>query len=121
MTIRKVMALTFAFALVVAACGDDDDSAGPGDWPDKIVFGFVPSQDQSELQDDIEPFMQVLRDALNIEVEGFVSTDYTGLVVALGSGTADLGSFGPTGYTSSPAATSSRWRRSARTSTEAVR
>ncbi len=98
MTIRKVMALTFAFALVVAACGDDDDSAGPGDWPDKIVFGFVPSQDQSELQDDIEPFMQVLRDALNIEVEGFVSTDYTGLVVALGSGTADLGSFGPTGY-----------------------
>jgi len=35
---------------------------------------------------------------LGIDVEGIVTTDYTGLVTAMGSGTADLGAFGPFGY-----------------------
>jgi len=37
-------------------------------WPEKIVFGFVPSQDQEELQDDVDTFAAVLSDALGIEV-----------------------------------------------------
>jgi len=67
-------------------------------WPDKIVFGFVPSQDQEELQDDVDTFAGVLSDALGIEVEGLVTTDYTGLGVAMGTGQADFGAFGPAGY-----------------------
>ena len=42
--------------------------------------------------------MDVLEDALGIEVEGVVTTDYTGLVTAMGTGQADLGAFGPFGY-----------------------
>jgi basic membrane protein A len=76
-----------------SAC--DDPTAG---WPDKIVFGFVPSQDQEELQDDVDTFAQVLSDALGIEVEGLVTTDYTGLGVAMGTGQADFGAFGPAGF-----------------------
>ncbi len=68
------------------------------DWPEKLVFGFVPSQEQETLQDDIQPFIDVLQDALGIEVEGVVTTDYTGLVTAMGSGQAQLGAFGPFGY-----------------------
>jgi len=68
------------------------------DWPEKIVFGFVPSQEQDSLQDDIQPFIDVLESALGIEVEGVVTTDYTGLVTAMGTGSADLGAFGPFGY-----------------------
>jgi phosphonate transport system substrate-binding protein len=68
------------------------------DWPEKLVFGFVPSQEQGELQDDIQPFIDVLEAALGIEVEGFVTTDYTGLVTTMGSGQTDLGAFGPFGY-----------------------
>jgi len=67
----------------------------PEDWPEKLVFGFVPSQEQDTLQDDIGPFIATL----GIEVEGVVTTDYTGLVTAMGTGTADLGAFGPFGYT----------------------
>ena len=40
----------------------------------------------------------MLEDALGIEVEGVVTTDYTGLVTAMGTGQADLGAFGPFGY-----------------------
>ncbi len=68
------------------------------DWPDKIVVGFIPSERQETLQDTIQPFMQALSDALGIEVEGVVTTDYNGLVVALGTGQADFGAFGPFGY-----------------------
>jgi phosphonate transport system substrate-binding protein len=68
------------------------------DWPESIVFGFVPSQEQETLQDDIQPFIDVLEAGLGITVEGVVTTDYTGLVTAMGSGQADLGAFGPFGY-----------------------
>ena len=78
---------------------EPEEPSVPEDWPDKIVFGFVPSQEQESLQDDIQPFIQVLEDGLGIEVEGIVTTDYTGLVTAMGTDQADLGAFGPFGYT----------------------
>ena len=68
------------------------------DWPDKVIFGFVPSQDIEELRDDVDTFAAVLSDALGIQVEGVVTTDYPALGVALGTGQADLGAFGPAGY-----------------------
>lgn len=121
---RALWALLAVFALVVAACTTTTDSTtttaapdpGPvatdppdqatttteedpmADWPDKIIFGFVPSQEQEQLSDDIQPFIDVLTAALGIEVEGVVTTDYTGLVTAMGTGQADFGAFGPFGY-----------------------
>ena len=65
--------------------------------PDIVI---IIGDDQHEwFQDDIQPFMDVLSSALGIEVEGIVTTDYTGLVTAMGTGKADLGAFGPFGYT----------------------
>lgn len=87
---KGLWALLAVFALIVAACGDGD--------PDTLVFGFVPSQEETELQDDVDTFAAVLSDALDIPVEGIVTTDYTGLGVALGTGEADMGAFGPAGY-----------------------
>lgn len=75
------------------------EAAGPPEgWPEKIVFGFVPSAEQTELQDDIQPFIDVLSDGLGIEVEGFVTTDYNGLQVAMGTGQADVGAFATLAY-----------------------
>lgn len=122
---RALWAIVAVLALIVAACGDGEAEETTttaeepaatttteaemeettttaademADWPESIVFGFVPSQEQEELQDDIQPFVDVLTDALGIEVEGIVTTDYTGLVTAMGTGQADLGAFGPFGY-----------------------
>ena len=73
--------------------------AGPNaDWPDSITVGFIPSERQEELQDNIQPFMDALAERLGIEVEGIVTADYNGLVVALGTGQVDFGAFGPFGY-----------------------
>ena len=65
---------------------------------DKIIFGFVPSAEQTDLQDNIQPLMTVLSEGLGIEVEGFVTSDYSGLLVAMGSGQADIGAFNTLGY-----------------------
>ncbi len=100
MNLRRLTAVLLAVVVVASACGSDDtQQKADGSWPDKIVFGFVPSQEQEALQDDIQPFIDVLENALGIEVEGVVTTDYTGLVTAMGTGKADLGAFGPFGYT----------------------
>lgn len=68
------------------------------DWPDKITVGFIPSERQEELADNIVPFMDALAEALGIEVEGIVTADYNGLVIALGNDQVDFGAFGPFGY-----------------------
>ncbi|GIS98299.1 MAG: phosphonates-binding protein [Acidimicrobiales bacterium] len=100
MKIRSLITALLALVLIASACGSDEATAAAGDgtWPDKITFGFVPSTEQESLADDIQPFMDVLTEALGIEVEGIVTTDYTGLVTAMGTGKADLGAFGPFGY-----------------------
>jgi phosphonate transport system substrate-binding protein len=120
---RSLLALVAILALVLAACGGDTEetttTAGAGDtttteevveettttedtsgsdWPERLVFGFVPSQEVSELQDDVETFAGILSDALGIEVVGEVTTDYTALALAMGTGQADMGAFGPAGY-----------------------
>lgn len=125
MNIRRTLLLLVALTLVAAACGDSgttETTAAPSttvpsdgttdttdgasattadpmsDWPEEIVFGFIPSEQQEELQTNIQPFMDALSEKLGIEVTGLVTADYTGLVVALGTGQADLGAFGPFGY-----------------------
>jgi len=124
---KRLLALLAVLAMGAAACGGDDageettttaadttttteamddetttteamEDDPRADWPERLVFGFVPSQEVSELQDDVDTFAAILSDALGIEVEGTVTTDYTGLGVALGTGQADLGAFGPAGF-----------------------
>ena len=114
---KKSFLILFVLSLVLAACGGSADEetveepvaveeAETLDAPattvaetlDKITFGFVPSAEQAELLDNIQPLMKVLSDGLGIEVEGFVTSDYSGLLVAMGSGQADIGAFNTLGY-----------------------
>ena len=114
---KKSFLILLVLSLVLAACGGGADEetveepvaveeAETLDAPattvaetlDKITFGFVPSAEQAELLDNIQPLMKVLSDGLGIEVEGFVTSDYSGLLVAMGSGQADIGAFNTLGY-----------------------
>ena len=125
---RSIVALLIALVMVLAACastGSDDtttttaDAGGDtttttaaapddttttteadptADWPEKIIYGFIPSERQDKLADTVQPYMDYLSQELGIEVEGVITADYNGLVVAMGAGQADLGAFGPLGY-----------------------
>jgi len=125
---RSIIALLVALLMVLAACADtgSDDTttttAGEGgdtttttegdsgdtttttegdmasEWPEKIVYGFIPSEQAETLGDTIQPYMEFLSNELGIEVEGVVTQDYNGLVVVMGVGQAQLGAFGLFGY-----------------------
>ena len=113
---KKTILILLCLSLVFAACGTaeeetveepavveeteslDAPATTTAEVLDKIVFGFVPSAEQAELLDNIQPMMKVLSEGLGIEVEGFVTSDYSGLLVAMGSGQADVGAFATLGY-----------------------
>jgi phosphonate transport system substrate-binding protein len=123
LTHLRLSAVLIAMLLVVTACtgggaspsgaADESDAAsapaesgsGAGgdtaDWPDEIVIGFVPSREADTLVENIADLETALAEGLSeaagreITVEGFVPSDYTGLVTAMESGQAHIGAFGP--------------------------
>ena len=98
MRATRILAVLLAVTVVATGCGSSDDQSVDGTWPSKITFGFVPSNEQEHLQDQVQPFMQALEEALGIEVEGVVTTDYTALITAIGTGKVEVGAMGPFAY-----------------------
>lgn len=101
MKFRKWAAVLAAAATVLTACGGDDDSNGSDNndsgsgLPDKIVLGLVPSQEADQLVEDASALADLLAEELGVEVESTISDNYTALVVAMQTGQADVGMFGP--------------------------
>ena len=68
----------------------------PEDWPDDIVFTLTPSQETGGLIETAEPLADMLSAELGIGVTPLVPTDYSGVIVALESGQAQVaGGLGP--------------------------
>lgn len=70
-------------------------SEAPGMIPETLVLGLVPSREADVLIENAQPLADYLASTLGIAVESFVPTDYTGLVVAMQTGQAHIGAFGP--------------------------
>lgn len=69
--------------------------ASAQETPTRLVLGMVPSREAERIVDSLEPLAELLSERLLIPVDTFVSTNYTGLVEALGTGQIDIGLFGP--------------------------
>ena len=113
---KKTFLILLCLSMLLVACGGsaeetveepavaeeseslDSPATTVAETLDKITFGFIPSAEQTDLQDNIQPLMKVLSDGLGIEVEGFVTSDFSGLLVAMGAGQADIGAFNTLGY-----------------------
>jgi phosphonate transport system substrate-binding protein len=91
-------AALIAATLALPAGAQSPSAAGstsPGRIPDKLILGLVPSSDANALVTNAQPLADYLTTALGIPVESLVPTDYTALVVAMGTQQADIGAFGP--------------------------
>jgi phosphonate transport system substrate-binding protein len=84
------------FALIVGLLVGLAPAFAQGDVPDRLVLGMVPSREAGAIVDTLDPFAELLSERLLVPVETFVSTNYTGLVEAMGTGRVDVGFFGPT-------------------------
>lgn len=88
--------------LLLAGCGTGDRSgdggaqeSNPHGWPDRVILGLVPSHEVDQLVEDAEVLGGLLAAELGLAVETFVPTDYAALVVAMETGRAHIGMFGP--------------------------
>jgi phosphonate transport system substrate-binding protein len=63
--------------------------------PEKLVLGMVPSREANVIVDNLSQIAEILTAKLGIPVETFVSTNFVGLVEAMGTGRVDIGLFGP--------------------------
>lgn len=63
--------------------------------PEKLVIGMVPSREADAIVDSLDPIAEMISARIGIPVETFVSTNYVGLVEAIGTGRVDVGMFGP--------------------------
>ncbi|MDI3269936.1 MAG: phosphate/phosphite/phosphonate ABC transporter substrate-binding protein [Bacillota bacterium] len=78
---------------LMSACG-----ATAAVEPQKLVVGFVPSQEAENLQAKAKPLADLLTEQLGIPVEVFVGSDYTAVIEGMGAGKVDIGFLNPKGY-----------------------
>lgn len=90
----RVLAAVLAAAALLTACGGGGE-AETAAAPERLVLGLVPSAEVDRLTTDATALGELLSAELGIPVEPFVSESYAALVVAMQSGQADVGMFGP--------------------------
>lgn len=74
---------------------ESEEGAAGEDWPEELILGLVPSQDMDKLVEDASVLGDLLSEELGIPVSTNITDDYTALVVAMGTGQAHVGMFGP--------------------------
>ncbi|HLQ70248.1 MAG TPA: phosphate/phosphite/phosphonate ABC transporter substrate-binding protein [Bacillota bacterium] len=105
---RKLFSLMLmlTLALILAACGDSNDSdnnaangdSGDSEDPDTLVIGFVPSQDSGNIADNVEPLAERLSEKLGINVESTVTVNFNALVEGMGANQIQIGFIPAFGY-----------------------
>ena len=90
MKLKLLLSTIVAAILMVPA-----SASAQGNVPDELVLGMVPSRESGAITDSLEPIAQMLEERLLIPVDTFISTNYVGLVEAMGTGRVHIGMFGP--------------------------
>lgn len=76
----------------------DDLPTAASARPEKLVFGFIPSTEADTIAEDAKPMAAFISKEIGIPVETMTTTDYVGLVEAMGSKKVDIGSLAPLIY-----------------------
>ena len=104
------IALLASLSLVAVGCGGASSNAAPvegepaaaggdrADWPKALVFGAVPAEESSSLEQSYDPIIAVLEKELGLEIEFTQATDYAGIIEGQIAGKVDLAQYGPFSY-----------------------
>ena len=72
--------------------------AGQPDWPEKIVFGAIPTESSANATERWEDLVSYLQDNLGVKIEFKTSTDYAGVITGMQFKHVDMAYFGPKSY-----------------------
>lgn len=102
---RAPLACALTALLLLPACGESlgEASGGAasedGEWPDTILYGVLPTDDQDRLLAIYTPLEEYMSDCLEHPFELFTGTDYTAMIEAMRTGNLHVSKFGPFSYT----------------------
>lgn len=88
---KKLLTTLFALGLALSLA----PTFAQDQTPDQLVLGMIPSVEAGRIVDTLDPLGDMLSAKLGIPVKTFTSTNYTGMVEALGSGKVDIAMLGP--------------------------
>lgn len=97
----KTAALVMVMAIIAGCAGVTVTNTPPPAKPwgmDKLVVGFVPSQEASTIPEKVKPMNEYLTQYLGLPVETFVGTNYVGVIEGMGSQKVDVGFLPPLGF-----------------------
>ncbi len=81
---QSVQWLLLIAVFLLSACPASEESVSPASKsPPVLRMGFIPSENMSELQKNVQPLVEKLSEAIGMEVQPFIAGDYTGVVEAL--------------------------------------
>jgi phosphonate transport system substrate-binding protein len=106
---KKSLVAGMAFAVaatILVGCGSSDEkntgseneAAKTEANPEKLIVGFIPSQNAETLSAKAKPMGDLLSKELGIPVEVTVTTNYTGLIEAMAAKKIDVGFLSPVDY-----------------------
>jgi len=97
----RIVTLIAAMAMVAGCAGVTVTTNPPPVKPwgmDKVVIGFVPSQEASTIPEKVKPMNEYLSTYLGLPVETFVGTNYVSVIEGMGSQKVDVGFLPPLGF-----------------------
>ncbi len=89
-SLRVCASLLLTFTLI--GCGESAKAVKT------LRVGFVPAEDAQQVMQNAQPLVEILHKELNMEIQPFVATDYTGIVEALRVNKLDVAFLAPASY-----------------------
>lgn len=88
----KLLVLSLGMICLFISCGKKKEEEKP------LVMGLVPVSNSEKLIEDTAPLHNLLGEKIGKKVDGFIATNYVGVVEALGSGSIDFALIPPFAY-----------------------
>lgn len=87
-----MLAVMFSVFILLIGCGKKKEEEKP------LVMGLVPLSNSEKLIEETTPLHNMIAEKVGRKVEGFIATNYIGVVEALGTGTIDFALIPPFAY-----------------------
>jgi len=93
-SVLLMVVLLLAGSLLMVGCGSDEETEERG----VLRLGAVPGEEEQKRRDQYQPFVDYLEEALDMDVELYVASDYTATVEAMRADRIDMVWYGPLSY-----------------------
>lgn len=95
----KIRFLLLGVLFLFLGCSPEESSEQSSQNTQEILrVGFIPSENMTEIQRNAQPLVEMMSQAIGVEIKPFIATDYTGIVEAFRNGKLDVAFLSPASY-----------------------